>query len=151
MNKIVLYFSASNITKKKAIELANLLNCDIEEIKPETPYSTADLDWTNKNSRSSIEMNDSKSRPNILKLNHDLINYDTIILGFPIWWYVEPKIIDTFLDNYNLENKKIIVFATSGGSSITSTFNHLKESYKNYNFIKGILLNNSINKTDFNI
>ena len=113
---LAVYFSATGTTKKAAENLAEAANADIYEIKPLKPYTKADLDWTNKNSRSSIEMKDHKSRPEIADDNFSVSEYDTIFLGFPIWWYTAPTIVNTFLEKHDFSNKKIILFATSGGS-----------------------------------
>ena len=127
MSKIlVAYFSASGVTKKVAEKLAALVNADIHEIKPKVPYTKADLNWMDKKSRSSIEMNDKTFRPEIVKEDLNLSSYDTILLGFPIWWYVAPTIINTFLENYDFSGKRIVLFATSGGSGFGNTIKELK-------------------------
>lgn len=119
MNKVlVTYFSASGETKKVAEMLANTINADIFEIKPKIPYTTEDLDWQNSQSRSSIEMEDKSSRPEILEKLENMDQYNVIFVGFPIWWYREPSIIDTFIEQYDFTGKTIIPFATSGSSSI---------------------------------
>lgn len=130
MNKKVLvaYFSASGVTKKTAQNLAQIANADIYEIKPVTPYTDADLDWTDKNSRSSVEMSDKSSRPEIIDDNFELSSYDVVFLGFPIWWYIAPTIVNTFLEKYDFSNKKIVLFATSGGSGFGKTVEYLKNS-----------------------
>lgn len=129
MKKLIVYFSPSGNTKAMAEKLAKATGADLFEIKPQTPYTRADLDWTNKNSRSSVEMNDKSYRPQIAQLPNSLADYDTIFLGFPIWWYVAPRIINTFLESYDLSNKKIVLFCTSGGSSIDNSYNELKKLY----------------------
>ena len=136
-NNLVVYFSCSGETKKAAEELKSVLNCDIFEIVPETVYTDRDLDWNDKNSRSTIEMGDESCRPRIRNRIDNIDKYDTIYLGFPIWWYTAPKIINTFLDSYDFSNKKVILYCTSGGSSIDKTYNDLKDSYPNIDFIKG--------------
>lgn len=136
-NNLVVYFSCSGETKKVAEELKSILNCDIFEIVPETLYTDRDLDWNDKNSRSTIEMGDESCRPRIRNRIDNIDKYDTIYLGFPIWWYTAPKIINTFLDSYDFSNKKVILYCTSGGSSIDKTYNDLKDSYPNIDFIKG--------------
>ncbi|MDO4663777.1 MAG: flavodoxin [Erysipelotrichaceae bacterium] len=129
MNKtLVAYFSATRVTAKLAKTLAKVIGADLHEIKPATPYTTADLDWTNKNSRSSIEMNDKTFRPAIANKIDNIDQYERIFVGFPIWWYVAPTIINTFLEQYDLTNKKIIPFATSGGSGMGRTNNELAPS-----------------------
>ena len=133
MGKIlVAYFSASGVTKHAAEEVAKVAGADLYEIKPEVPYTKADLDWMNKKSRSSIEMED--------KL--DVSKYDHIYLGFPIWWYVAPTIINTFLEAYDFSNKTITLFATSGSSGLGNTVNELKVSAPNALIKEGLLLNN---------
>lgn len=109
--KLVAYFSASGITAKVAETLAEAIGADIYEIEPEVPYTKADLDWTNKQSRSSIEMNNPLSRPSIAGMRDNMSDYDTIFVGFPIWWYVAPTIINTFLESYDLTGKTVIPFA----------------------------------------
>ena len=126
--KLVAYFSASGVTKSVAEKLAKIAEADLFEIKPEIPYTKADLDWMDKQSRSSVEMADKASRPAIAeKLDH-MDEYDTIYLGFPIWWYVAPTIINTFLESYDMCGKNIILFATSGGSGFGHTVEHLENS-----------------------
>ena len=126
--KLVTYFSASGVTAKVAEILADAIGANIYEIKPEVPYSKADLDWTNKTSRSTIEMNDKAFRPAIADKNAHIEDYDTIYVGFPIWWYVAPTIINTFLESYDFSGKKIVLFATSGGSGFGDTVKELKNS-----------------------
>ena len=147
MSKIlVAYFSASGVTRKMANKLAVLADADTYEIKPEVLYSKADLNWMDKNSRSSIEMSNKSMRPAIIKEELDLAKYDTILLGFPIWWYVAPTIINTFLESYDFTSKRIVLFATSGGSGFGNTVNELKGSAKDAIITKGILLNNASDK-----
>jgi len=139
---LVVYFSASGITAKVADKLADALGADIYEIRPETPYTKADLNWMDKNSRSTIEMNDKTIRPAIADQNARIDEYNTIFLGFPIWWYVAPTIINTFLESYDFSGKKIILFATSGGSKFGKTVEELKVSVPNScEIIEGKLLN----------
>ena len=139
---LVAYFSASGVTAKVADKLADALGADIYEIRPETPYTKADLNWMNKKSRSSIEMNDKTIRPEIAESNVQIDNYDVIFLGFPIWWYVAPTIINTFLEKYDFSGKKIILFATSGGSKFGKTVEELKVSVSaDTEIIEGKLLN----------
>lgn len=128
MSKIlVAYFSASGVTKNAAEKLAKAANADLFEIKPVRPYTDADLDWTDKKSRSSIEMNDLSSRPEIAKKCENMGSYDVVFVGFPIWWYVEPRIIDTFLESYDFSGKTVIPFATSGGSGLGKTAENFKK------------------------
>jgi len=139
---LVAYFSASGVTAKVADKLADALGADIYEIRPETPYTKADLNWMDKNSRSTIEMNDKTIRPAIADQNARIDEYNTIFLGFPIWWYVAPTIINTFLESYDFSGKKIILFATSGGSKFGKTVEELKVSVPNScEIIEGKLLN----------
>ena len=126
--KLVAYFSASGKTAKVADMLADAVGADIYEIRPEVPYTKADLNWMNKKSRSSVEMNDKAFRPAIADKNAKIDQYDTIFLGFPIWWYVAPTIINTFLEGYDFSGKKIILFATSGSSGFGKTVEELKVS-----------------------
>ena len=142
MGKIlVAYFSASGVTKHAAEEVAKEAGADLYEIKPEVPYTKADLDWMNKKSRSIIEMEDKSTRPAIIKDNLDVSKYDHIYLGFPIWWYVAPTIVNTFLEKYDLSGKKIVLFATSGGSGFGNTVSELQPSAPNAQIVEGKLLN----------
>lgn len=142
MSKIlVAYFSASGVTKKVAEKLAALVNADIHEIKPKVPYTKADLNWMDKKSRSSVEMNDKTFRPEIVKEDLNLSSYDTILLGFPIWWYVAPTIINTFLENYDFSGKRIVLFATSCGSGFGNTIKELKPSAADAEIVEGKILN----------
>lgn len=138
---LVAYFSASGVTKKAASLLAKAANADLFEIQPETPYTSADLDWTNKNSRSSLEMNDPSSRPKIKRRLENLSNYDVVFLGFPVWWYTAPTIIKTFLEAHDFAGKQIILFATSGGSGLGKTESELRPCAPNAVFKDGKLLN----------
>jgi flavodoxin len=123
--KLVVYFSASGVTRKAAEVLAEAINADLYEIKPQALYTKADLDWEDKNSRSSVEMGDKSSRPAIADKNANIAAYDVIFLGFPIWWYVAPTIINTFLESYDFAGKTIVPFATSGSSGIGETVANL--------------------------
>lgn len=126
--KLVAYFSASGVTAKLAGRLAQAIGADLHEIVPAQPYTSADLDWRNKNSRSSVEMNDKAFRPPVANRVENMDQYDTIFVGFPIWWYVAPTIINTFLEQYDLSGKKIVPFATSGSSGMGNTNAELKGS-----------------------
>ena len=137
MKKLVAYFSATGTTRELAKELAKSINADIFEIMPKEKYTTQDLDWTDKNSRSSKEMSDLTSRPAIENKLLNIDDYDTEFLGFPIWWYVAPTIINTFLEQYNWEGKTIVPFATSGGSGMGNTNQYLKNSCKGANLVEG--------------
>ena len=140
--KLVAYFSASGVTAKVADMLADTIGADIHEICPKVPYTKADLNWMNKKSRSSIEMNDKSLRPEIAESNVRIDDYDVIFLGFPIWWYVAPTIINTFLESADFSGKKIILFATSGGSKFGKTVEELKISVpESCEIIEGKLLN----------
>ena len=119
--QLVAYFSATGTTKKAAERLAGAIGADLFEIKPAVPYTQADLNWMDKHSRSSVEMNDLKSRPAIAGMPADLGAYDTVFVGFPIWWYVAPTIISTFLESGDFSGKKVVPFATSGGSGMGKT------------------------------
>lgn len=144
--KLVAYFSASGVTKNVAEKLASIAEADIYEIKPAVPYTNADLNWMNKNSRSSVEMNDKSFRPEIIEDNFDPSAYDTILLGFPIWWYVAPTIVNTFLESYDFSGKKIILFATSGGSGFGNTVKELNPSAPGAEILEGKLLNRASDK-----
>ena len=140
--KLVAYFSASGVTAKVADLLADAVGADIHEIRPKVPYTKADLNWMNKKSRSSIEMNDKSIRPEIADSNVKIENYEVIYLGFPIWWYVAPTIINTFLESAEFAGKKIILFATSGGSKFGKTVEELKVSVPDScEIVEGKLLN----------
>ena len=140
--KLVAFFSASGVTANAAKILAESAGADIYEIKPEVPYTKADLDWMDKSSRSTIEMQDKSSRPAIADKNADISAYDTIFVGFPIWWYIAPTIINTFLESYDFSGKTIILFATSGGSGFGKTVDNLSCSVSDSTVIKeGKLLN----------
>lgn len=138
---LVAYFSASGVTGSAAKEIAKATGADLHEIQPATPYTDADLNWMNKNSRSSAEMNDENSRPGIANAVTNLQSYDTIFVGFPIWWYVEPRIIDTFMESGDFAGKTVIPFATSGGSGIERAQQHLKQLYPQINWKHGKLVN----------
>lgn len=141
---LVAYFSATGNTRKVAENLSKATGGDIYEIKPQTLYTSEDLDWTNPNSRSSVEMKSQTARPAIVPENLTLSNYDTIYLGFPIWWGTAPVIVRTFLEKYDFANKKIIIFATSGSSGIGNIDNDLKTSVSpTANIVKGAVLNNN--------
>lgn len=140
--KLIAYFSASGVTAKVANMLADAVGSDIHEIRPKVPYTKEDLNWMNKKSRSSIEMNNKSIRPEIAECNVQIDDYDVIFLGFPIWWYVAPTIINTFLEKYDFSKKKIILFATSGGSKFGKTVEELKVSVSSdTEIIEGKLLN----------
>lgn len=138
---LVAYFSASGVTRTVAEKVAKAADADLFEIEPKIPYTKADLNWMDKKARSTIEMNDPSSRPEIAK-TLDVSGYDTIVIGFPIWWYVAPTIINTFLESADFSGKKIALFATSGGSGFGKTVDRLKVSVpENTQFISEKLLN----------
>ena len=139
--KLVAYFSASGVTAGVAQNLSEAIGADLFAIEPEIPYTQADLDWMDKTSRSTLEMNDPASRPAIAKKRDNMEEYDTIFIGFPIWWYVAPTIINTFLESYNLTGKTIIPFATSGGSGMGKTNEKLLPSCAGAVLLEGKILN----------
>ena len=141
---LIAYFSAEGNTKRVALELNKVLNADVYEIEPKVKYTKEDLNWMDKNSRSSVEMKDKSSRPEIVKKDLDMSKYDKIYLGFPIWWYTAPTIINTFLESYDFDNKTIILFATSGGSKWGKTVEDLKVSASKTVFVEG-----KVNPKDF--
>ena len=139
--KLVAFFSASGTTKKVAEMVAAEAGADLYEITPKELYTRADLDWMNKKSRSSIEMSDKKIRPEIVDTPVDISAYDEIILGFPIWWYVAPTVVNTFLETHDFSGKKIVLFATSGGSGFGNTVSELQPSAPGAVITEGKLLN----------
>lgn len=139
--KLVAYFSASGVTKSVARNLSQTAGADLHRIQPEVPYTSADLDWMNKKSRSSIEMNDPASRPAIAAEDLDISSYDVVFLGFPVWWYMAPTIINTFLETYDFSGKTVIPFATSGSSGIENCEKKLQQQYPSINWKSGKLLN----------
>lgn len=138
---LVAYFSASGVTAKAAERIAEAIGADLYEIRPQLPYTAKDLDWMNRNSRSSVEMNDPASRLAIAQSLDNMAQYDTILVGFPIWWYVEPRIIDTFLESYDFSGKTMIPFATSGSSGIEKAQQSLQVHCPKAVWEKGQLLN----------
>ncbi len=138
---LVAYFSATGTTAEVAKRLAQAADADLHEIKPEKRYTADDLDWTNKQSRSTLEMNDRKGRPAIVKDLQHVEAYDTLYVGFPIWWYTAPTLINTFLESYDLKGKTIILFATSGGSTPDKALKDLKTQYPALHFKAARLLN----------
>ena len=139
--KLVAYFSASGTTKKTAELLAEAAGADLYEITPKVAYTKADLNWMDKKSRSSVEMNDKKFRPEIEDKDANIAEYDEIILGFPIWWYVAPTIVNTFLEKFDFSGKKVVLFATSGGSGFGNTVKELQPSAPNTEIVEGKILN----------
>ena len=146
--KLVAYFSASGATAKAAKALAAAINAELYEIRPEVPYTKADLNWTDKNSRSSAEMNDPSSRPAITGNDAGIENYDTVFVGFPIWWYVAPTIINTFLESYDFSGKTVVPFATSGGSGMGRTNEKLRPSCPDAKLLPRKLLNGRISEQE---
>lgn len=144
--KLVAYFSASGVTRCYAEKLAKAANADLFEIKPSVPYTSADLNWQNSNSRSSVEMKNPDSRPEIAEKLSDMDSYDTVFVGFPIWWYVAPTIIDTFLESYDFSEKTVIPFATSGGSEMGKTADVLRKVCPDADIHDGKVLNGMSDK-----
>lgn len=145
---LVAYFSASGVTANAAKTLAEAIKADLFEIQPEIPYTSADLNWNDKTSRSSVEMRDPTSRPAISDKIANMAAYDVIFLGFPIWWYVAPHIINTFLEGYDLSGKNIVLFATSGGSGFGKSADGLQASAPSATIIEGKLLNGNLSHAD---
>ena len=149
MSKIlVAYFSASGVTGSVAKKLTQAIGADIYEIRPAVKYTSADLNWNNSSSRSSVEMRDKTSRPELADKNADISGHDVIFLGFPIWWYVAPTIINTFLEAYDFSGKKIILFATSGGSGFGKAVDGLKPSAPGASIQEGKLFRSSVSEND---
>lgn len=138
---LVAFFSASGTAKRVAEKLAAAIDSDLYEIRPAVPYTSADLNWQDKHSRSSVEMNDPSSRPELADYHANITDYDRIFLGFPIWWYTAPTIIRSFLESYDFTGKSIILFATSGGSGLGKTAKELASSCPGAKIIDGRLLN----------
>ena len=143
---LVAFFSASGTTAKVAENLAKAAGADLYEIKPAVPYTKDDLNWMNKQSRSSVEMRDKSSRPALADTDADIAAYDTVFIGFPIWWYIAPTIINTFLEAYDFSEKKIILFATSGGSEFGKAVQNLQPSAPKAQIIAGEILNGNPNE-----
>ncbi|MBQ8147980.1 MAG: NAD(P)H-dependent oxidoreductase [Lachnospiraceae bacterium] len=146
--RLVAYFSASGVTARVAKVVADIVEADLFEIKPEVPYTKDDLNWMNKQSRSSVEMADKSSRPAIAEKVENMDEYDIVFLGFPIWWYVAPTIINTFLESYDMSGKVLVLFATSGGSGFGKTVENLKESCKGAIMKEGKVLNGNIDEDE---
>ncbi len=144
--KLVAYFSASGTTARVADNLAKAAGADLYEIKPAVSYTKEDLNWMNKQSRSSVEMRDNSSRPALADTDADIAAYDTIFIGFPIWWYIAPTIINTFLEVYDFSGKKIVLFATSGGSGFGKAVDSLQPSAPDAEIIAGEILNGNPNE-----
>ena len=144
-NILIAYFSVGGVTAELAKKLAEVIHADLHVIVPEKPYTSADLDWTNSKSRTTMEMNDKSFRPTVANRVENMSDYDTIFIGFPIWWYIAPTIINTFLEQYDLTGKKIIPFATSGGSGMGNTNAELKVSCKGAILCEGKRFDTSTN------
>ena len=136
---LVAFFSASGQTKNSAEEIAKLLNCDIYEIKPKVQYKGNDLDWNKKTSRSTIECKNRNSRPELADKNANISKYNTILVGFPVWWYLAPNIILTFLESYNFTGKKIVVWGTSWSSGMGNTTEEIRNIAKGANVVEGVI------------
>ncbi len=149
--KLVAYFSATGVTKRVAENLANAIGADLYEIKPATPYTRADLNWTDKSSRSSLEMKDLSSRPAIADVNANVADYDVVFVGFPIWWYTAPTIVHTFLEAYDFSGKTIVPFATSGGSGMGKSSADLQKVAPDASVKQGKLLNGRLVADDLKV
>ncbi|MBQ3460506.1 MAG: NAD(P)H-dependent oxidoreductase [Solobacterium sp.] len=144
MKTAVTYFSASGVTAGKAKKIAEMIPADLYEIRPAVPYSRADLNWRDPKSRSSREMKDPASRPALAETDHDFRAYDRVLIGFPIWWYTAPTLINTFVETYDLSGKEIVLFATSGGSGIDKAVKDFQTAYPQLNIKGGRLVNGSV-------
>ena len=145
---LVAYFSASGTTAKVAKKMAEAIGADLFEINPEKPYTGADLNWQNKNSRSSVEMNDRSSRPAIAVKAADMPQYDVVFVGFPVWWYREPSIIDTFMESYDFAGKTVIPFATSGGSGLGDSAANMQKLAKGAKVVNGKRFSGSVSSEE---
>lgn len=148
MNALVAYFSATGTTAKAAKALASAVGGELYEIKPAVPYTSADLNWTDKNSRSSVEMKDAHSRPALADTDAPVAGHDVIFLGFPVWWYVAPTILNTFLEAYDFTGKTIVLFATSGGSGLGKSAAGLRVSAPGAKIVDGRMLNGRLNEAE---
>ena len=148
MNALVAYFSATGTTAKAAKALANAVGGDLYEIKPAVPYTNADLNWMDKGSRSSVEMKDAHSRPALADTDAPVAGHDVIFLGFPVWWYVAPTILNTFLEAYDFTGKIIVLFATSGGSGLGKSAAGLRSSAPGAKIVDGKLLNGRLSEAE---
>ena len=148
MNPLIAYFSATGTTARAAKALAAAVGGDLYEIRPAIPYTGADLNWMDKSSRSSVEMNDKRSRPALADTDAPIAGHDVIFLGFPVWWYVAPTIINTFLEAYDFTGKTIVLFATSGGSGLGKSAARLRPSAPGARIVDGRLLNGRLSEAD---
>ena len=148
MNPLVAYFSATGTTARAAKALANAIGAGLYEIKPAVPYTSADLNWMDPNSRTSLEMRDQHFRPTLADANAPVDDHDVIFLGFPVWWYVAPTLLNTFLEAYNLTGKTIVLFATSGGSGLGQLASRLQASAPGAKILDGRLLNGKLDRAE---
>ena len=146
--KLVAFFSASEQTKDAAEEISKLLKCDIYEIKPKVKYNGRDLNWNDKNSRSTVECKNRNARPEMADKNANISNYDTILVGFPVWWYLAPNIILTFLESYDFTGKKVVVWGTSWESGMGNIMEEIKRIAKGANVVEGVIFDRHHRKTD---
>lgn len=146
---LVAYFSCSGTTREAARELAAVVNADLYEIVPEQPYTDADLNWNDRQSRSSVEMRDVTSRPAIAGRVSDMVRYDVVFIGFPVWWYIAPTIVNTFIESHDLTGKKVVPFATSGGSGIANCEKNLRKAYPEIDWCTGKMLNRPLPEKQF--
>ena len=146
--KLVAYFSASGVTAQVAKKLAEAVGADLFEIAPKVPYTKADLDWMDARSRSTVEMKDPGSRPELAAALPDAADYDTVYVGFPIWWYVAPTIVNTFLESIDLSGKTVVPFATSGGSGMGKTNERLAPSCKGAKLLNGKVFKRSVSREE---
>ena len=144
--KLVAYFSASGTTQTSAKKIASLLNCDTYEIKPKNPYATKDLNWNDPNSRTTIECKNRNCRPELADKNANIANYDTILVGFPVWWYVAPNMILTFLESYDFTGKKVVIWGTSMTSHMGETMIEIKKVCKGANIVEGTIFDSGHRK-----
>ena len=150
MKTLITYFSASGVTKKVAEKIAQAVEGDLFEIEPVEKYTEEDLDWTNKESRTTIEMQDKSFRPPIKNKVENLQDYNKVIIGFPVWWYTAPTIINSFIEENNLENKEVYVFCTSGGSGIEKCKQDLQKEYPTLNFKEGKRFTENVSSEEIN-
>lgn len=143
---LVVYFSATGTSEEAARKIASVTGGDIMAIEPAQPYTSADLDWNNRNSRSSVEMNDPESRPQIKPATKNITDYEVVFIGYPIWWDLAPTVVNTFIENNDLKGKTVVPFATSGGSGIRNSVSRLKSGYPEINWKEGKLLNGTSEK-----
>ena len=148
MNPLVAYFSATGTTARAAQALAEAVGAALYEIRPAAPYTPADLNWRDPHSRSSVEMKNPHSRPALADTDAPVAGHDVIFLGFPVWWYVAPTILNTFLEAYDFTGKTIVLFATSGGSGLGKSAQGLRPSAPGARIVDGRMLNGSLNEAE---